>query len=422
MPQEIANLKLRRRELERNALIETIRSINNNAPEDALFRLYHLTLRSNMSISKFVLFVKDQTWKVRAWHQSGEPQTDYTKMTLPDKVLSVREPTPCAELDLDAPFDDFSYLLPIRHKAEVLAYLFIGRILTEYLDQEELNVSLDYIEALTNIIVVAVENKKLARKQKEQDAINQQLKIAKEVQTLLLPKTLPHTDQISIQASYQPHHNLGGDYYDYIRIDEDRFLVCVADVSGKGVPAAILMSNFQAGLRTLARQTDNLKKIVVELNNLIIENSGGENFITAFFFIYDKKNHSATYINAGHNAPLLFRSQTEVHSLQEGTTILGIFKELPFLNLATLEEMDEFLLFCFTDGFTETSNEDGQEFGEESLITYITRYYQLSQEKLHEKLFSYLNSFRGNNGFADDITLLSCRVSLKENRAKSQTP
>src|SRR5690606_1346513 len=126
------------------------------------------------------------------------------------------------------------------------------------------------------------------------------------------------------RASYFPHQTVGGDYYDYVRLPEDKFLVCIADVSGKGIPAALLMSNFQASLQALVRQTTDLDYIIRELNFLVKQNSGGERFITFFAAIYDLKKRRLTYINAGHNPPLLI-SGGKILLLEQGTTVLGAF-------------------------------------------------------------------------------------------------
>ena len=117
---------------------------------------------------------------------------------------------------------------------------------------------------------------------------------------------MPYNKRVKIKATYFPHDLIGGDYYDYIPVDKKRFIICIADVSGKGIPAALLMSNFQASLRTLIRQTNDLKEIVSELNHLTYENAQGEHFITFFIAMYDKSKHTLTYINAGHNPAFPF--------------------------------------------------------------------------------------------------------------------
>ena len=143
---------------------------------------------------------------------------------------------------------------------------------------------------------------------------------------------------------------------------------------------------------------------------MIIQNSGGGHFITAFFFLYNKKEKTAVYINAGHNAPFLFLNQHNVQRLEEGTTILGTFDKLPFLSVANLNNLEDFLIFCYTDGFTETAAENGDEFGDDNLLEGIKENFENSHQELHERLFDKLHLFKGNNPYPDDITLLSCRL------------
>ncbi|WP_448518459.1 PP2C family protein-serine/threonine phosphatase [Rhodoflexus sp.] len=393
-----AELELQMKEMQLNALFETIQAINENASEEQLFRIYKLTLQASPYIKKLALYVcEDGRWDCKTWY--GLP-TD-SVLQLPQCVTTIRE---VSALQTDDPhFSIFNYVLPVRHKDVVLAYVLI--------DSTQDIRDLNFLATLSNIIIVAIENKKLARKQAQQEAFQRQLNIAKDVQSLLFPKTLPYNERLQIVASYQPHHSVGGDYYDYIDTGNDKFLVCIADVSGKGVPAAILMSNFQAALRILVREGKELTYIIETLNQLILENSRGENYITAFFMEYDFKVRTLTYVNAGHNPPFLFLPDGQMEHLEEGTTILGGFKKLPFLHVTVRKEMTDFLLFCFTDGFIETYNDKGEAFGVEQLGAFVLANLDMDRQKLHYELLKHLNQFRGEQAYVDDITLLSCAVS-----------
>ncbi len=409
MTEDSIEYRLQMKEMELNTLFETIQAINDNAPEEHLYKIYKLTLRSIQHISKLALFVfneEEEKWECKA-HFGVEGKCSAVVLSPSiTKITKTTERTinhlPKSEEKADF-FNQFQAIIPVKHKKDILAYVLITPSEGNKLQD------IDFIEALSNIIIVAVENKKLARKQSRQEIIRRQLEIAKDVQTLLFPKKLPYNDKIKVVASYQPHHTVGGDYYDFIEIDKNRFMLCIADVSGKGVPAAILMSNFQAALRTLVRKKTPLREIVEELNYLIIQNAQGENFITAFFMEYDSNKHELNYVNAGHNPPFLF-TEKGVFFLEEGSTILGGFKQLPSLDITTIQ-VDSFLLFCFTDGFTETYNEQGEEFGVQLLVDFIEKNKSSDQKELHIKLLDYLNTFKGNTAYADDITLLSCKVS-----------
>jgi sigma-B regulation protein RsbU (phosphoserine phosphatase) len=246
----------------------------------------------------------------------------------------------------------------------------------------------------------------------EQEALRKELEIASDVQQFLFPEKLPNSEFLKVEASYLPHDRIGGDYYDYVPINKNQFLICVADVSGKGIPAALMMSNFQASLRTLLRQTPNLTDIIEALNFQVLENAKGEKFITFFAAIYDIHLKSMVYVNSGHNPPILVDRKNGIRFLEEGSTVLGALHPLPFINEGFIPDLDDFLLFCYTDGLTETISEEGNEFGAESLIQYFNEdhTYLKDLKTIHSDLIIKLDQFKGRNGYHDDITMLSCRV------------
>jgi sigma-B regulation protein RsbU (phosphoserine phosphatase) len=236
------------------------------------------------------------------------------------------------------------------------------------------------------------------------------LDIASSVQKLLFPKELPDEEDLKVHASYIPHRNVGGDYYDFIPISRTEFLICIADVSGKGMPAAILMANFQASLRTIIRRTINLKLITNELNYQVAQSGNGESFITFFVAIYNKRNKELRYVNAGHNPPFLMAGSEHVQALEDGTTILGSFRKLPFLNEGVISHLQHFLLFSYTDGLTEAFNNQGEPYGPEKVEEFLSKNFDTPLKELHSGLLDDVYAFAGKKEFDDDITMLSCRV------------
>ncbi|HMR57890.1 MAG TPA: PP2C family protein-serine/threonine phosphatase, partial [Cyclobacteriaceae bacterium] len=174
-------------------------------------------------------------------------------------------------------------------------------------------------------------------------------------------------------------------------------------------PAALMMSNFQASLRTLLRQTPNLKEIVEALNYQVMENTKGEKFITFFGAIYDLSLRTMVYVNAGHNPPILL-DKSGVQLLEEGCTVLGAMNPLPFLNEGFIPNLDEFTLLAYTDGLTETVNEKGEEFGVQALVNYLQANQTKDIRTMHQDIIVNLDGFKGRNSYRDDITILSCRV------------
>lgn len=394
------------KELELNALLEITQAINNNLPEVSLYKIYGFILRANLRIKKLALYVKEEAWVCKVNYGTS---VDFFPMTLDESFLELKE---LQRIDLDhtdSSFKQFDLVVPAMHKNEVLAFVFVGGLVSEdKLDQ--IHPDTNFIQTLSNIILVAIENKRLARKQLEQEALRKEMEIARGVQQLLFPKTLPQGQHLNVSALYLPHQDVGGDYYDYIEINEQQFVLCIADVSGKGVPAALLMSNFQAALRTMIRHTTNLKEIVTELNHHTVINARGENFITFFIAIVDRSMKELFYVNAGHNPPLFMVDKGKPQLLELGTTILGSFEPLPFLKIGKITYDHEFVFFSYTDGLTETFNENGEPFGLEKVTEIVVNNLDASLEQINGELLKELNKFRGQNTYNDDITLLSCKV------------
>ncbi len=392
------------KKLELEAMLEVTQAINSNLPEEQLFRIFYFTLRANLNIQKFALFVYDNDhWDCKVHHN---PNLKVNELELDDEVIRKIDRLATTDSLPEVYRKEFGQVFPIKHKEQTLAYMFMNSEQPELLGGDT---DMKFVRALTNIIIVAIENKKLARQQLEQKAMQRELEIAKDVQRFLFPKKLPKTKELQVEAKYLPHHQVGGDYYDYIEIDPAKFLVCVADVSGKGVPAAILMSNFQASLRTLARKTVDLREIVHELNHQVMQNANGENFITAFLGLFDRETGTLQYVNSGHNPPYMINRETEeITTLEKGSTILGILDKLPFLNMGEIAGLNNFQLFCFTDGLTETFNEQEDVWGPEQLLAYLKENYKLPLDQLHEGIFNEIELFRQSEPHHDDITMLSC--------------
>lgn len=395
------------KELELNALLEITQAINSNLPAESLYKIYNFTLRSNLNIKKLALFVLDDEWNCKASFGSDH---QFHKIKLLPSFKTIQDITHLKEFD-HCEFSEFDIVIPVTHKSNTLALVFIGG-LDRNDPRYETEDGIRFVQALSNIIIVAIENKKLVHKQLSQEAFRKELEIASDVQQFLFPETLPNTDILKVEASYLPHDIVGGDYYDYIPINKNQFLICIADVSGKGIAAALMMSNFQASLRTLLRQTPNLTDIIEALNFQVLENTKGEKFITCFAAIYDVRLKTMVYVNAGHNPPILWDKRSGIRLLEDGSTVLGAMHPLPFLNEGFITGLEDFLLFCYTDGLTETVNEQGIEYGVEAILDYFRKDHTYTKDlkTIHQDIIVSLDSFKGKNGYHDDITILSCRV------------
>ena len=390
------------KQMELNSLLEITQAINNNMSEDNLYKIYEFTIRANLNISQLVLIVKEEEdWGQKVVYGINSIddlllEQSYLEV---DEVTSIKDPKGSK---------GFEWVVPVKHKTNMLAVVLVAQSKDQ---PEELNTT--FLQAISNLIIVAIENKRLARTQLEEESFRKELEIAKGVQKLLFPDKLPDGARLKMQASYLPHHSIGGDYYDYIPINANQFLICIADVSGKGIPAAIMMSNFQAALHTLLRQTSNLTEIVEALNFQIMENAKGEQFITFFGAIYDHNLNTLVYVNSGHNPPYLVNKKGKMIALTEGSTVLGAFDELPFINEGFIDDLDGFTLFSYTDGVTETENPQGEEFGSEPIEEYFSKNYKKPLTEIHSDILGMVDKFRVAVPYRDDITMLSCKVEAR---------
>jgi len=390
--------------MELDSLLDITKAINKNLAEEDLYRIFQLTIRAKLDIDGLALYVFENDLWVNKANYGFE--RSYSSDLIQKELGGIEQITVLDKAKKTEISKIFEAVVPVMHKNKTLAYVLISVVddLESLLDE-----LLPFIQIISSVILVAIENKKFAKKQLEQEAMKKEMEIARKVQNLLFPKKLPQTNQVTIHAAYFPNKEVGGDYYDYVKLSETQFLVCIADVSGKGIPAAMLMSNFQASVRSLVKQGVALEEMVRIVNESILYNSEGEYFITFFGAIVDTENKKINYINAGHNPPLLVK-EGKVLLLDQGTTILGMFDELPFINHGEVCYESNFQLFAYTDGLTEARNEQDEEFGDDNVITFLIKNLDLDTQSLNEKIKLTLDEFRGKVPLADDVTLLYCRV------------
>jgi len=374
---------------------------------DELYHMLRLTLQGQRNVVQLLLFaLEDDGFRVRV--ALGCDLADAEKLTLSDHLTQggVIEPQAVEDLRLGSAWDRYELVIPILRQEQVAAYVFVGGLRSDF-DRQQL---IPFLASLANTLIGAVENRRLQVQRVADAAVRKEIEIAQEVQAMLFPRNLPNDSHLAIERTYVPHTEIGGDYYDVVEVDAHRLLLCVADVSGKGVPASLLMSNFQAGLRTLLRQGVEMATIVPELNHLLFRNSGGEKFITAFLGIYDRRTRTLQYVNAGHNDPLLITDDGTVQALKHGTVMLGIMEELPMLRVGEVHISPRSLLLLYTDGLTEVFDAENNEFGEEGVLAVLQRNRYLPLPRLHQELMRTIDAFSVDNSqFADDVTILSCR-------------
>jgi phosphoserine phosphatase RsbU/P len=231
---------------------------------------------------------------------------------------------------------------------------------------------------------------------------------AKAIQERLLPHEIPQVAGYEIASSWQSAGTVGGDYFDVLPLGEDTLGLCIADVAGKGIPAALLMCNLQAAVRGLSSPSLAPNLLCNSLNSLVCRNTDTDRFITFFYVQLDGAARLLRYANAGHNAPFVVRPNGSHERLREGGGVLGVFPGQSYsMGTAQLAPGDRLVLF--TDGVTEACNPDGEEFGETRLLSLLQEHRALPAGTIREKIVGAISEFSGGHQ-TDDATLLVLAV------------
>lgn len=392
------------KQLELNTLLEITQAINNNLSATSIVKMYEFILRFHLHIGKLVLYFNEgEKWTCKSFY--GVNQT--VKLVHPEEEFENYSEVSKLDPGSNDLLKGLETIIPVYHKNKPLAFVLIGG--TEEL-ADTYNDIVNFVRTITNIIVVALENKRMFNDRIDQEKLGKELEIAGKVQSMLIPSELPKNDRFEISATYLPHQTVGGDYYDFIKINEDEFIFCIADVSGKGMSAALLMSNFQASLRALVPQKFSLVDLVNNLNQNVLNNTKGDRFITFFISKYNVKTRELLYVNAGHNPPFLYM-KNEIHELNQGCTILGIFEELPSIKFGSVKIEEDGLLVAYTDGLVEIQTPTGENnFEEPELQKFIEKNYMLPVDDFNEKLLRSIDDYRERKLLHDDLTIFCLRA------------
>ena len=291
-----------------------------------------------------------------------------------------------------------AFLVPVRHRGELRGFLALGEKLSgvEY-DQQDT----DFLSAAAGQAAIGLENLRLEEQQREFDK-------AREIQQGLLPQVIPQVPGFQIAGAWQPARTVGGDYYDIFDLGDGRLALVIADVSGKGLAAALLMSNLQAAVRAFAVETATPAELCARVNRMISGHITAGRFITFFYAILDTRSRRLAYANAGHNPPLLRGADGQVRQLDRGGTVLGLFRDSPYEQEVIGLRSGDRLLF-FTDGLSEAANAAEEEFGEERLAAQLGAFAAAGAEEVKTGLLRAVSNFCGGS-FRDDATLILIQV------------
>jgi sigma-B regulation protein RsbU (phosphoserine phosphatase) len=301
--------------------------------------------------------------------------------------------------------------VPLRTKTEILGVMLLGAPLgrDEYTVHEK-----DLLSSAADVFALMLENGRLTDRALEQEKVRRDLALAAEVQRRLLPPEPPRNEAVTLTAFTLPARTVGGDYYDFVDLGRDGIGVAIADVSGKGIAAALVMSVVQASLRVIASERGlTASALATRMNRFLHQSTGANKYATFFYAQIADGARRLRYVNAGHNPPYLARRSdagVEISELTIGGTVIGLFPEVPFED-ATIDLCPGDVLLAFTDGVTEALNDAGEEFGTDRVRELLHANAQLSAAEIAAKLSDAVREWIGGAEQHDDLTFVIAAVT-----------
>lgn len=404
-------------------LLELIGKINSNLELDKLLREIMDSAKIIMNTEASSLFLlSDDKSRLTLTVPTGPATAELSGKSIPsDQGLSgwvVQNVQPLAidDVQLDKRFvgelsvnqnfltKDLICVPLINHNGSVIGALQAINKKNPSQDSGEL---IPVFQTMANQAAIAIENAKLQQERIEKELMDKELELARTIQSGFWPKEVPDIPNYRIAGCSKPAKSVGGDYYDYIPIPETkRWGFTVADVTGKGVPASLLMATMRASLRSHVENSHNVSDSIKKVNKLIFEDSPMDKFITALYGELDTETHTFRYVNAGHNNPYLLN--TENHTLTKlnvGGVMLGIMDPVEFKEDSVSINAGEKLVL-FSDGIPEAQNGKGEFFSDEAFEEWILEHKSLSPSQMMMNLLKTIENFSKGKSQSDDITII----------------
>ena len=263
-----------------------------------------------------------------------------------------------------------------------------------------------FLEAFSDHAALAIENARLHQSAVEKERVEKEIQIASGIQQRLLPKTIPTVPHYDLAAEASPCKAIGGDFYDVVPLDGNRYALVMADVSGKGIPAALLVSTLHASLRAYIQTYTDLGKLVQKLNTVVYENTTPERFITCFVAVIDSATHRLTYVNAGHNPPyILHQDADDIPELGPSGLPLGMVGNATY-EVRSVDLLPGDVVTLYTDGVTEAMNRSSDLYSEERFQKCAVQARGLTAERIKNELLGDVHKFVAGEPQSDDLTLL----------------
>lgn len=403
-----ANRKLDYKIQELFTLFDLSKSFNASIDREEIKRIFKFTLLGQLFIRRFFLIMCRNGVPVPVTHNGLGMQLDEQQMkslfSLEKSIIMVDD-----DLRKKLPFLELAQihlLLKLNDDGRDPAIIGLGkRANGKEFEQTDFN----FLISLGNLALMSIQKTYLLEDQIEKERMEEELSIARSIQQRLLPDVTPDIPGLQLSAKNIPSHQVGGDYYDLIRDKKNNLTMAIADVTGKGIPASLLMANLQSVLHILQPFDIGMVEATAQINSLIYQNTPSDKFISFFWAYYNHATRVIRYVNAGHNPTILLRKGKEPRLLSEGGVLLGAMPAMmPYTCEDVPLEKDD-ILVLYTDGVTESMDEASEEFAEHRLIDSVLKRRDESTDAILNGIISDVRAYCDNN-LGDDLTLIVCKV------------
>jgi sigma-B regulation protein RsbU (phosphoserine phosphatase) len=297
-------------------------------------------------------------------------------------------------------------VVPMSSQDELVGFIGLSRKTTRFRYSYE---DITLLGVLANQMIIAINNARLYQESLEKQRLEEELVLARQIQVGLLPKVCPKGELFEFSAFTQPARQVGGDYYDFLISEDGRVGVAIADATGKGIPAAMLISLVHASLRAEVKNRLCPSRVMANINQLIFSSTSSERFATMFYGELDPQGRKLIYCNAGHNYPVVIHQDGRAEFLDTGGMLLGAFQEALYERGEVLLQRND-TIFFYSDGLTENFNDEGEEFGDKRLLDLLLRNRFLDPEGLKEKVIEEATNFTGGVPPYDDFTIVVLKI------------
>lgn len=399
------NAKLDKKIQELNTLFDIGKELNATLESAKIARLLSYGLMGEMMLNKFVILVRRHD-EVQILEKRAFPNMNIAHPSL-EMLFNITQPysledAESSDLNSELLQHDVAAVVPMLSQDRTKGILLLGQRISKKVYAKE---ELDFLYTLGNQAMISLENAWLFEDSLERKRLEEELLVARNIQIGLLPACFPDLETCEIYGVNISSKQVGGDYFDVLKVDEENYIVAIADVSGKGIPASLLMSNVQASLLALSTEVKAFELLVAKVNNIIYANTTADKFITFFGGILNIKNRTFTYVNAGHNPPYLVKSDSSLQTLDKGGLLLGLMPDVLY-EFETIQLQPNEKIVMFTDGVTEAMNEKEEQFEEPRLEKLLQSRSELSAKECTELIAQEVKIFEGTAPQSDDITVV----------------